>query len=161
MVLPNTRYRTQRKYSAFARQRMNKVGDHAPGYGWYAWHRVPNWASDATYPATVVVGTTQSGLSDSGSVLVVQGSAASVMHRAYIVPVRPNQWYHAYYRLVKNGVVLAEVTKDGTGTAADDVPFEMTYVGPVAAGDSIEVHFSHQETGGGVKAGSYVEVVAS
>lgn len=49
MVLPNTRYRTQRKYSALARQRMIKTGN----FNSTSNARVTGWKSDTTAPATI------------------------------------------------------------------------------------------------------------
>ncbi|QFG08094.1 hypothetical protein SEA_PCORAL7_33 [Gordonia phage PCoral7] len=51
MVLPNTRYRAQRKYIAFARQKMNQTANISDPAGNRV--KVP-MTSDATYPATVV-----------------------------------------------------------------------------------------------------------
>lgn len=138
MVLPNTRYRTQRKYSALLRQRMVKSGD----YGGNA-NPVPDWVSDGTYPATVVTHR-----------LVVSGGGvaqitANIAIGNYFGFGRTVQLWH-------NGTNIGQAVVGGNGTIILG-----PYTRSVANGDTIHLVTTGQEhAGAGVILGgtSYLDV---
>lgn len=119
MVLPNTRYRAQRQWSAFVRQKMNQtttIGD--PGA---ATVKVP-FVSDATHPAMVVSDTMIVSGGGLANITLAAGGSGSLDAGARLT-------------LRLNGVELGFLN-----TASNDNARSVTFSGvTLANGDQLEV----------------------
>ncbi|QCG77615.1 hypothetical protein HOV42_gp32 [Gordonia phage Fairfaxidum] len=138
MVLPNTRFRVQKKWASIPRQRMVKVGDYSGTQ-----NPVQNWESDASSPATIV-----------NHRLVVQGAAlAQVIAQVEIKSYTGNG---RTVQLHRNGVSLGQFVVSANGVFVLG-PFSVA----VNEGDTINlVTTGTSFVGSGTIAGAttYVEV---
>lgn len=131
MVLPAPRFRAAKQFASFARQRMNKSGQSSGG------NPVPNWTSDATYPATI-----------SSHKLVVVGSGTVTVS----VSVTANSFFGGEtINLYRNNTSIGSVSVPA-GTNLRTI----TVTGvSVSAGDLIHVG---QSAGSRIASG-YVEII--
>ncbi|QKY78490.1 hypothetical protein SEA_ZITCH_44 [Gordonia Phage Zitch] len=132
MVLPNTRYRTQRKYVSLTRQKMTKAGRFA--FANNAAIPVTGWASDPTDPATIV----------GDSTLDVAGSGEATVH-AFVRAGKSSVSGTPTVRLVINGVTVDSVdilpasTQFGHTDPLRGRPCYLQWAGTVVAGDDIRL----------------------
>ncbi|MGB3706746.1 hypothetical protein [Gordonia sp. (in: high G+C Gram-positive bacteria)] len=124
--------------ATFSRQRMNKNGNSTLGAGTVL---VPNWTSDATYPATIATNGLQ-----------VQGTGAANITGAIVSnsgPTRPNTF---------------SIRLNGTAIWSSQIKTTGTYTIPSIArtlneGDLIQLYVAGSATAPSVNTGTFIEVV--
>ncbi|OCH81018.1 hypothetical protein [Gordonia sp. UCD-TK1] len=132
MVLPNARFRAQRKYVSLTRQKMIKSGRFS--FANSAAIPVTGWLSDPTNAAVIV----------SDHTLDVAGSGSATVH-AFVRAGKNSTSGTPTVRLVINGVtvdsvdVLPSSTQFGHTDPLRGRPCYLQWVGTVAAGDDIRL----------------------
>ncbi|QDF17128.1 hypothetical protein JZX82_gp33 [Gordonia phage William] len=129
MVLPNTRFRTQRKYAAIARQRVTLISEVSNPAANGAWGDIANWQSDPAFPATV-----------SGGKLVVVGAGTVTVTVTYRMNTVANT--ASTLRITVNGVAVATFPD-----RLNDGDFVDTATITVANGDIIDLQFKRTVAG--------------
>lgn len=142
MVLPNTRYRAQRKYSAFARQQMIKST--FTSISTTTDTEMDGWSSDPAHPAVLA-----------GNTLVVQGSGLATIHTLLYLGKNSVSGTPTV-RLKVNGVQVdsvdvlpTSVAFGNTETSGTARPYRHMWQLNLAAGDVVSVTWSRSTSTAG------------
>lgn len=148
MVLPNTRFRTARKWSAFTPQRMVKGGSGVEDMnsGTPPQSVVTGFASDSNHPAVVTSGTT---------LVVAGGGTVTVTANIMWETVRSDDTVR--FDIMRNGASVSNATTTAGSTTGS---LTVSWTGSLANGDQIQLYGTASRSGGlhGPLPGTYIDV---